>query len=456
MINRQVIRQPATRLRPRPVKALAVSFGLSALFLIVYGSCNWITSQRSDTATIYFTWERHIPFVPLMIAPYMSIDLFFVAAPFLCAADRELATFAKRIAAAIVAAGICFLLFPLRFAFARPEASGWLGAVFDWFRTMDAPFNLFPSLHITLGSLLLVAYRRHTRGVLRTTVTVWFALIAASAVLTYQHHVLDVVGGFALAGYCFYFIRERPLRTSVIPNQRVGIFYIIAGVTLALLATKWWPYTAVLLWPAASCAIVAIAYFRTGARVYRKTDAVLPWSTVWALAPCLLGQHLSRWHYRRKCRPWDAVTPRVWIGSALREREATAVLRADVKAVLDVTAEFSAPRAFRNVRYRNVQVLDLTAPASEQLNEMVEFITRESACGIVYVHCKIGYSRSAAAVAAYLIARGAAANVDEALALLRKVRPTIVVRPEARAAIVAFAKQTAPQLVLASREATPL
>ena len=101
-------------------KALGASVGLSVLFLIVYGWCNWITAQRPDVGTLYFEWERLIPFVPLMIVPYMSIDLFFVAAPFLCRSDRELAAFSKRIVAAIVVAGICFLLFPLRFAFERP------------------------------------------------------------------------------------------------------------------------------------------------------------------------------------------------------------------------------------------------------------------------------------------------------------------------------------------------
>src|SRR5436309_10393476 len=101
-------------------KALIVSAGLSILFLIVYGGCNWITSRRGDVGTFYFQWERAIPFVPFFILPYLSIDLFFVAAPFLCRNRDELRTFSKRIAGAIVIAGICFLLFPLRFAFARP------------------------------------------------------------------------------------------------------------------------------------------------------------------------------------------------------------------------------------------------------------------------------------------------------------------------------------------------
>jgi hypothetical protein len=93
-------------------KALVVSGGLSALFLIVYGSCNWITAQRANVGTFYFEWERKIPFVPFFILPYMSIDLFFVVAPFLCRTSRELDILAKRIAAAIRRRWNLFPAFP--------------------------------------------------------------------------------------------------------------------------------------------------------------------------------------------------------------------------------------------------------------------------------------------------------------------------------------------------------
>src|SRR5689334_2899672 len=138
-----------TNLTPpvKPGKALAVSVGLSILFLVVYGGCNWITAHRSGVRVFYFQWERFIPFVPSLIIPYLSIDLCFVGAPFLCRDERELRTFARRVVAAIVVAGICFLLFPLRFAFPRPSAPGWTGFFFDAFRGLDAPYNLLPSLH---------------------------------------------------------------------------------------------------------------------------------------------------------------------------------------------------------------------------------------------------------------------------------------------------------------------
>jgi hypothetical protein len=426
------------RSNPSILKALGASVGLSALFLVIYGWTNWFTSQRSDVGTLFFEWERLIPFVPLMIAPYMSIDLFFVAAPFLCRNDRELATFSKRIAAAILVAGVCFLLFPLRFAFERPHADGWLGALFNWFRTMDQPYNLLPSLHIALRTLLAEFYARHTRGFLRQASNVWFVLIGFSAVLTYQHHVMDVVGGFALGAYCLYFIREPAPRLPVSENRQVGAYYAIGAVIVAALAAVFWPWGAFVIWPALSLAIVAAAYFGVGPGIFHKRDGQLPWTTWWALWPCLLGQHLSRLYYRRQSRAWDQLTPRIWIGSALTRREARAAIGLGVTAVLDLTAEFSASTPLRHVTYRNIPVLDLTAPSLEQFQEMVTFIDHESRAGIVYIHCKVGYSRTAAAAGAYLLWSGTAESVPEAIEHLRKVRPTIIVRPEVVAALTDF------------------
>ena len=85
--------------------------------------------------------------------------------------------------------------------------------------------------------------------------------------------------------------------------------------------------------------------------------------------------------------------------------------------------------------YCNIPVLDLTAPTIDQLGKMAKFIDKESKSGIVYVHCKIGYSRTAAAAAAYLLESGRAGSVSEAIELLRKVRPSLVVRPEIRAVL---------------------
>ncbi len=113
-------------------------------------------------------------------------------------------------------------------------------------------------------------------------------------------------------------------------------------------------------------------------------------------------------------------------------------MRSGVTAVLDLSAEFSEAKAFRAISYRNIPILDLTAPSLEQLWEMGKFIAEHSETGIVYVHCKIGYSRSAAAVAAYLMIHGKVSDAEEAITTIRRARPSIVIRPEIVSALSHF------------------
>lgn len=412
-------------------QAGAASVLLSVLFLVVYSSTNWLTAQRSDVGTWYYEWERFIPFVPLMIVPYMSIDLFFVAAPFLCRNRRELATFSRRIALAILVAGTLFLVMPLKLGHERPQIDGWLGALFGWFFAADLPYNLCPSLHIALRTILAETYARHTRAFWNIASHVWFSLIGFSTLLTYQHHVVDVVGGFLLAALCFYVVPAMPHDYTVTPNRRVGSYYFLASAAACVLAALVWPWGTIFLWLAAACLVAAAAYFGLGPGIYRKIDGRLTLSTRLLLAPLLVGQNLSLLYYRRQCRAWDEVTPRVWIGRKLSDREAADAIRSGVTAVLDLTAEFSEAAPFLATRYLNVPVLDLTAPTSEQLQRCVAFVSENAAHGVVYIHCKIGYSRSAVVAGAYLLKSGGVDSADEAMARLRAVRSSIVIRPEA-------------------------
>jgi hypothetical protein len=455
-------------------RRVAASALLSLLFLAVYSATNHLTAMRTDVGTWFYGWERLIPFVPWMLIPYMSIDLFFVAAPFVCTDRRELATFCRRVVLAILAGGVCFLAMPLKLGFERPHLDGWMAAAFGWFFSADLPYNLCPSLHITLRTILAATYARHTRGLLKIAVGTWFCLIGFSTVLTHQHQVVDVAGGFLLAALCFYFVPAENCKRQVTPNRRIGAYYLTAAVASGFLAAWQWPWGGVFLWPAAACTIAAAGYFGMacglgfGPGMYRKTGGRIPWYVRILLAPLLIGQHASLWHYRRQCRAWDAVTPNLWIGRKLSNTEAAEAMWQGVTAVLDLTAEFSEAETFLAVQggqshfygdnvdregciqcaakigtvpgimYLNVPILDLTAPTPEQLRQCVDFIEKQARDGIVYVHCKIGYSRTAAAAAAYLLADGQASSAEEAMSRLRAVRPSIVIRPEAAAAIRDF------------------
>ncbi len=427
--------------RSRWAPPLRTALVLCALFLLVYGGTNLLTAHRGHVGSWVLPIDRHVPFVPLLIVPYLSIDLFFVPAPFLCDDDRERRRLAGRMGMAVVVAGACFGAMPLRFAFDRPTGH----PAFDLFHRLDGPFNQFPSLHIALLVVLGVHYHRHTRGLLRVALQGWFAAIAASTVLTYQHHVVDVAGGLALGWLCLFVFPDHGTGDHL--NRRIGACYGTGAIALVAIGGWYRPWGALLLWPAVALGIMAAECFGAGAVAHRKVDGRVSRRTRLLMAPVRAGQWLSWRHYARRSRPWDVVAEGVWLGRVLRPAEATEAVAMGVAAVVDMTGDFHAPPAFRSVEYLNLPVPDLTAPTAAQLATAAAFIADHRAAGrTVYVCCKAGYSRSAAAVAAYLVRAGLATSADEAIAQMARRRPGLIVRPEARRAIAALAD---PQAAMA-------
>jgi len=79
--------------------------------------------------------------------------------------------------------------------------------------------------------------------------------------------------------------------------------------------------------------------------------------------------------------------------------------------IVDLCAELpSIPRS------RAIPMLDLIVPAPEQLARAAAELEQARSAGRVLVCCALGYSRSAAAVAAWLLSTGRAADVDAAIA----------------------------------------
>jgi protein-tyrosine phosphatase/membrane-associated phospholipid phosphatase len=402
-------------------EAILLSAALSLLFVLVYGGCNDLASRRTDLETCFFAWELRIPFVPALIVPYMSIDLFFAASFLLCADRIELRAHARRIGLAIIIAGLGFLVFPLTAGYPRPEVSGWTAWLFEFLWSFDKPYNLVPSLHVALASLLWPLYARHTpphsHAPLRWFVHVWFTLIIASPLLTWQHHLLDVATGAMLGQVCMFAFPERRDRALVrsSANLRVALLYAAGSAALGILAIALGFWFWLLLWPASSLALIAIAYVRGNSAVFRKSNGRLPISTRVVLGPYLLGAFARLLIYRRRGDAWVEAAPGVYCGRLLTKREALAVRAMGVTGVLDLTAEHAETRAFpeieslnpaarslQEIEYLNVPVLDLTEPSREQLNAAVAFIAEHAHRGGVYVHCALGVSRSVAAAAAYI------------------------------------------------------
>lgn len=411
---------------------------LGLLFMVVYHTTNALSSVRPDVQTWAFAWEQRIPFVAWFIVPYWSVDLFFVAGPFVCRDDAELRLLRNRVALSIVVAGICFLVMPLTLQFQRPEPFGVFAPLMASLYSFDKPHNLFPSLHIALRTILAALFVSKTTGLTRVATHIWFSLIGCSTLFTWQHQFADVVGGFLLAAMCFQAFPSRPCQVVVGKNVRIGCYYLAGAFICLLLAKQSWPLGIVISWPAFMFGTLALGYFGLGCTVWGKSDGRLNWLTKSFFWPIRLGHEWSRKHYRKQSAPWDALADSVLIGSQPDEEEARALVKSGVTAVLDLTSEYERPSAFASINYLNIPVLDLTAPSSVHLREMAVFIEREQQGGKVYIHCKAGYSRTAAAAGAWLLATGRATSAEDACRILNERRPGMVIRPEIRSALEHF------------------
>ncbi len=176
----------------------------TGLNLLVFGTLyplvNWLTGVRASTFGLYLDSERTIPFLPVWIWAYLSINLLFLLPPlFMRAADMPL--LGKRMLVATVSGCLIFLLLPARLGFERVvPGDGLYRTVFGGLFQADGPHNLVPSLHVTYASLCIRSFQAAARE-WRTRVAwgLWLVTIMASTVLVHQHHLLDVASGLALA-----------------------------------------------------------------------------------------------------------------------------------------------------------------------------------------------------------------------------------------------------------------
>jgi len=186
-------------------------------FTAGYLAINWLSQTRYDFFDVSFGFESSIPFVPAFIFGYLLVYL-SVALIYFIVDDME--DWRRGVIAFITSttlAYVFFLAFPVKME-ARPEIWQLSGnsisaAVTRFYYYIDAPYNLFPSLHVTYPTLAtLVAWRNHKT--MRWVFMAMAVVVAISVVLVKQHYIADVVAGFANGAVCFAFAvyAERWLR----------------------------------------------------------------------------------------------------------------------------------------------------------------------------------------------------------------------------------------------------
>jgi protein-tyrosine phosphatase len=402
---------------------------LAPFFFASYGFATWYTAQRSDVGSLSFAWESSIPFWAWTIVPYWSIDLLYGFSLLACLTRRELDTHALRLLSAQGLAVSCFLLWPLRFTFERPEMDGVFGWLFAVLAGFDKPFNQAPSLHIALLVILWVCfdrYARHFHSAWRWLLHGWFTLIGLSVLTTYQHHFIDLPTG-ALAGwFCIWLWPDHgrcPLLTARLTKHRqrlkLAIYYGLGALALAIPAFSLREGSLWLIWPAISLTMVALNYLLFDAAGFQKgADGKLSPAARWLLAPYLLGAWInSRLWTRRQPEP-VLIVDNVWLGRNPDKNQLQ-----PFSAVVDMCGELPVDPGNRG--YQCIPVLDLTPLSQAQCHSAAEAIERLRPHGPLLVCCALGYSRSAMAVAAWLRGTGRTDSVDNAVALIQAARPSV-------------------------------
>ena len=180
--------------------SLVASF-VSCWFVLIYGTCDWVTSLHTYRLKLGFDWESRIPFYPPASLAYMSIYPLFLLIPFVIQTRRNLNLLAVSLVSLIGCSGLGFLFLPA-YPISHASVHGFWGEVFHIADAINLNHNHLPSLHVGLAVACVSAMSRHTSPLAGMFLWIWAAAVAASTLLLRQHYLVDVVTGWCLALIC--------------------------------------------------------------------------------------------------------------------------------------------------------------------------------------------------------------------------------------------------------------
>lgn len=419
--------------------ALWLAF-LAPFFYLTYGIANWQASLRADVPNLAFAWEKHIPFTAWSIVPYWSINAFYALSLFINDTSDEVGRLARRYLTAQIIAVVCFLLFPLQAIFVRPETDGLPGFMFAVLGGFDKPFNQAPSLHIALLVIIWEHWRVRLKGPVLGLWHVWCLLIGISVLTTWQHHLIDIPTGALLGLFALWLFpagKSSPLAgfnsTGDKRARRLALAYATGAalfLVIAIVSLRGSGAGLLWLWPSVALALVAIGYAGAGPQVFQKdSNGTTSFASRWLLWPYRLGAKANRWWWTRKLPAAVEVADGVFLGRAPKLKELTAY-----SSVVDMTAEFPARRV-PGLSWHSIPSLDLLALTPASIRAGALAVDDARARGPVLVCCALGFQRSAAVVACWLVRSRRAANAKAAAEQLRTLGRPVHLKQAAYAAI---------------------
>ena len=406
--------------------------GLSVFFFASYNFANWLSSQREDVTSLFFSWEYSIPLWSWTIIPYWSIDLMYGLAILLTSSWQSLKNLGLRLLTAQVICIICFLIFPLKFYFERPALDGFLGLMFDILMGFDKPFNQAPSLHITLLVILWQFFAQYFRGIGRYILHAWCFLIALSVLTTWQHHFFDIPTGLWVGCFSIWLwpdnmktpLKHRPLTKNYIWAM---IYFCLCLLSL-IIAIYFSGWALWLLWLAGAWLLIAANYLLFGASGLQKQQNGHFKLAVYLLyLPFFAIMWLNSRLWTIKHPTDDLIIDEVYLG---RIPSSKTLNQNHFISVVDLCAEL--PIGCFDGNYKLIPVLDMTPLSQQECQQAAQTIEHYRQQGKLLVCCALGYSRSATAVIAWLLWTKRASTLQQAIDIVKEQRNSIVISNQQR------------------------
>lgn len=161
-------------------------------------------AASAHPARVALPWDFAVPFWAWSIVPYLSLNLLLPLTFFVCADRRALGALGWRVVAVMATSFVVFWCWPTASVHVLPQPSLPWRPFFDGLRAFEQPVNQIPSLHVAIDVLVWRALLPACPAPLRLPWHGWCALMAASALTTWQHGMVDVAAGAALGALAWW------------------------------------------------------------------------------------------------------------------------------------------------------------------------------------------------------------------------------------------------------------
>jgi len=187
-----------------------------ANYMLVFGMCNLliyflIQSYVSNEYNFMTPLDRSIPFMPEFVWIYQSLLPVIALTMVLLVKSKRL--FFNTFWACLLATFIIhmfWIFFPSFYP--RPEINpeSLSEIVVQMSYDIDNSSNTFPSGHVAFAWIMLFGARKSTKAKeilgLSRLYFLWAAGVTLSTLVIKMHYVVDVIGGLAVATFCFYIV----------------------------------------------------------------------------------------------------------------------------------------------------------------------------------------------------------------------------------------------------------